>query len=345
MRAVVFDGPGRVRVAEVPDPSLQAPTDAIVRVLRTAICGSDLHFLHAKAPIEPGEVLGHEAVGLVEAVGDGVRRFRPGDRVVVSFDIACGVCWFCEHGQTSLCEDFMNLGAGAFGGGLPGAQADRVRIPVADVNLLAVPDDVDDDHALFVGDVLTTGLFAAGLASIGRGTSVAVLGVGPVGFFAIQAARNRGATVFGVDREPARLALASAAGAEPIDATAVHAPMALAARTGNRGPDVVIEAVGTPDAYETAIEIVRRGGEVVVVGMYAGESVEIQLGVYWARALTVRFAGICPVHAWWTRAMQEVRAGRLDPAPLISHRLPLADAAEGYALFDRREATKVLLLP
>ncbi len=345
MRAVVFDGPGRVRVAEVPDPSLQAPGDAIVRVLRTAICGSDLHFLHAKAPIEPGDVLGHEAVGVVEAVGDGVRRIRPGDRVVASFDIACGACWFCERGQTSLCEDFMNLGAGAFGGGLPGAQAEHVRIPVADVNLLEVPDDVDDEHALFVGDVATTGLFAAGLASIGPGTSVAVLGVGPVGFFAIQAARNRGATVFGVDREPARLALAAAAGAEPVDAGAVHAPMALAERTGDRGPDVVIEAVGTPEAYETAVEMVRRGGEVVVVGMYAGESVEVQLGVYWARALTVRFAGICPVHAWWARAMQEVRAGRLDPAPLISHRLPLAEAAEGYALFDRREATKVLLLP
>ena len=345
MRAVVFDGPGRVRVAEVPDPSLQAPGDAIVRVLRTAICGSDLHFLHAKAPIEPGDVLGHEAVGVVEAVGEGVRRIRPGDRVVASFDIACGACWFCEHGQTSLCEDFMNLGAGAFGGGLPGAQADRVRIPVADVNLLEVPDDVDDEHALFVGDVLTTGLFAAALAPIGPGTSVAVLGVGPVGFFAIQAARNRGATVFGVDREPARLALAAAAGAEPIDATAVHAPMALAERTGDRGPDVVIEAVGTPEAYETAVEIVRRGGDVVVVGMYAGESVEVQLGVYWARALTVRFAGICPVHAWWAQAMDEVRAGRQDPAPLISHRLPLAEAAEGYALFDRREATKVLLLP
>ena len=215
-------------------------------------------------------MLGHEAVGVVEAVGGGVRRIRPGDRVVASFDIACGACWFCERGQTSLCEDFMNLGAGAFGGGLPGAQAEHVRIPVADVNLLEVPDDVDDEHALFVGDVATTGLFAAGLASIGPGTSVAVLGVGPVGFFAIQAARNRGATVFGVDREPARLALAAAAGAEPIDARAVHAPMALAERTGDRGPDVVIEAVGTPEAYETAVEMVRRGGEVIVVGMYAG---------------------------------------------------------------------------
>src|SRR4029077_5588083 len=181
MRAVVFDGTGRVRVAEVADPGLREKTDAIVRVVRTSICGSDLHFLHAKAPIEPGEVLGHEAVGVVEEVGGGVRRFRSGDRVVVAFDIACGACWFCDRGQTSLCEDFRNLGAGAFGGGLPGVQAERVRIPVADVNLLGVPDDVEDERALFTGDVLTPGLYAASLAPIRAGTSVAALGVGPAG--------------------------------------------------------------------------------------------------------------------------------------------------------------------
>ncbi|HTG48415.1 MAG TPA: alcohol dehydrogenase catalytic domain-containing protein [Actinomycetota bacterium] len=345
MRAVIADGPGRVRVAEVPDATLREPGDAVVRVTRSAICGSDLHFLHGKAPIEPGEVLGHEAVGVVEALGADVRNFRPGDRVVVAFDIACGACWFCERGQTSLCEDFRNLGAGAFGGGLPGAQADLVTIPVADVNLLAVPEDVDDEHALFVGDVLTTGLYAASLAPVGPGTTVAVIGVGPVGAFAIQAARAMGAEVFGVDREPARLALAGAAGAEPIDATAVHAPMTIAARTGDRGADVVIEAVGAPDAYAAAVESVRRGGVVVVVGMYAGETVELQLGVTWARAITLRFAGICPVHAWWERAMEGVRDGTFDPMPLISHRLSLADAAEGYGLFDRREATKVVLVP
>jgi threonine dehydrogenase-like Zn-dependent dehydrogenase len=345
MRAVVFDGPGRVRVDDVPAPVVSDPGDAIVRVTRSAICGSDLHLVHARAPIDAGEVLGHEAVGVVDAVGPTVRRFGPGDRVVVSFDIACGSCWFCLRGETSLCEDFMNLGAGAFGGGLPGAQAERVRIPMADVNLLAVPEDVDDERALFVGDVLTTGLYAAHLAPIEPGTSVAVLGVGPVGYFAIQAARARGATVFGLDREPTRLALAQAAGAEAIDVTARHAQMALAERTGDRGPDVVIEAVGAPDAFSTAVGAVRRGGTVVIVGMYAGESVEIQLGVYWARALTLRFAGICPVHAWWQRAMQEVRAGRMDPLPLISHRLPLAQAPRGYELFDRREATKVVLQP
>ena len=261
MRAVVFDGPGRVRVAEVPDPSLRAPGDAIVRVLRTAICGSDLHFLHAKAPIEPGDVLGHEAVGVVEAVGDGVRRFRPGDRVVVAFDIACGACWFCERGQTSLCEDFMNLGAGAFGGGLPGAQAEHVRIPVADVNLLAVPDDVDDEHALFVGDVADDG-------AVRRRARI-----------------DRTRHVGGRARRRSRRVLRDPGGAEPRGAPCSGS---IGSRPGSRSPpppapsrstpprctrrwrwrsarateapDVVIEAVGTPEAYETAVEMVRRGG-------------------------------------------------------------------------------------
>ena len=346
MRAVVFDEVGRVRLAEVPDPSLEEPSDAVVRVTRTAICGSDLHFVHGKAPIDPGDVLGHEAVGVVEATAPDVARFSVGDRVVVAFNIACGACWFCRRGETQLCDDFRNLGAGAFGGGLQGAQATHVRVPAADVNLLRIPDTIDDERALFVGDVLTTGLYSASLAAVGRSDTVAVIGCGPVGFFCIQAARALGAgSVFGIDLEPARLELAAIAGAVPVDAHARHPQTALADATDGRGADVVIEAVGSPTAFESAMGVVRRGGRVVVVGVYAGESVEVQLGVYWARALTLRFAGICPVHAWWDRAMAEVKAGRLDPTPLISHRLPLDDAVAGYGLFDRREATKVVLIP
>ncbi len=346
MRAVVFDDVGRVRVADVPDPTVEEPDDAVVRVTRTAICGSDLHFLHGKTPIDAGGVMGHEAVGVVESVGSGVTRFAVGDRVVVAFNIACGACWFCARGETQLCEDFRNLGAGAFGGGLAGAQASLLRVPVADVNLLAIPDDVEDERALFVGDVLTTGLYAASIAGIGPEDTVAVLGCGPVGFFCIQAARALGASrVFGIDREPTRLALAASVGAATVDARERHPATALAEATGGRGADVVLEAVGTPEAFEDAIGTVRRGGRVVVVGVYAGETIEVQLGVYWARALTLRFAGICPVHAWWERAMAEVRAGTIDPLPLISHRLPLEDASEGYAIFDRREATKVVLTP
>jgi threonine dehydrogenase-like Zn-dependent dehydrogenase len=346
MRAVVFDEVGVVRVADVPDPAVERPTDAVVRIERTAICGSDLHFLHGKTPIDPGGVLGHEAAGIVEAVGDAVTNVRAGDRVVASFHVACGHCWFCARGQTALCEDHAILGAGPFGGNLPGAQAERVRIPSADVNLLRIPDHVDDDRAVFVGDVLSTGVYAASIAEAAPDETVAVIGMGPVGFCTVQALHALGVgRVFAIDLDHDRLALAAEAGAIAIDATATSPEMALARATGDRGADVVIDAVGAPDVYESAVGIARRGGRVVVVGTYAGEIVDVQLGVYWARALDVRFAGLCPVHSYWEQAMTLLADGRVDPLPVVSHRLSLEEAPKGYELFDRRAATKVLLRP
>jgi threonine dehydrogenase-like Zn-dependent dehydrogenase len=346
MRAVVFAGNGRVRVADVPDPSIEDPRDAIVRVRVAAICGSDLHFLHGKAPLEAGDVIGHEAVGVVESVGDAVSSVAPGDRVVTAFHVACGECWFCERGQTQLCDRWRMLGAGLFGGDLAGTQAELVRVPVADVNLLAVPDDVDDEAAVFLGDIATTAWYGVAASEIERGDTVAVVGAGPVGLLLVQAALAKGAgAVLSLDREPDRLGLAERLGAVSIDVTARNPRTAVDDATAGRGADVVIDGVGHPDAFATAIDVVRRGGRVTVVGMYTGERVEAPLGVWWARALDVRFAGICPVHAWWHDAMRELRAGRLDPAPLVSHRLPLEQAPEGFALFDARRATKVLLLP
>jgi threonine dehydrogenase-like Zn-dependent dehydrogenase len=345
MRAVVYRGIERVEVAEVPDPVLVEPSDAIVRVGLTAICGSDLHLYHGKAPLEPGDTIGHEAIGVVDAVGSSVKRFAPGDRVVVSFDIACGDCWFCRKGQTQLCEDFGFLGYGVFGGSLGGAQAELLRVPVADVNLLAVPDGLEDDRALFVGDTLTTGVYAAGLAEISEGDIVAVVGAGPVGFFCAQAALPSAASVLALDLEPTRLALAERTGAIPVDVSARNAQTAVDEHTQGRGADVVIEAVGTPAAFERSLDIVRRGGTVVVVGVYTSELVQAQIGVWWVRALQIRFAGTTPIHAWWERAMAEVQAGRLDPLPIVSHRLPLDEAAHGYELFDTKQATKVLLKP
>jgi threonine dehydrogenase-like Zn-dependent dehydrogenase len=336
----------QVEVSDVPEPELEDPLDAIVRVTRSAICGSDLHFFHGKAPLEPGDVIGHEGVGVVERIGSNVSSIAPGHRVVIAFNIACGQCWFCRKGQTALCEDFRNLGAGIFGGGLAGTQAELVRVPNADVNLLGIPEQVDDEAALFVGDVLTTGFYAAGISGIRPGDTVAVVGAGPVGYFAIQSASlHEPAAVVAIDLEPARLVLAEAAGAIPLNPNERNPQTALFERTDGRGADVVIEAVGTLDAFETALRVVRRGGTVVVVGMYTSEMYPAQLGVWWARGLDLRFAGVCPVHTWWRRAMAEVEAGRLDPMPLVSHRLPLEDAALGYELFDSRRATKVLLVP
>jgi threonine dehydrogenase-like Zn-dependent dehydrogenase len=346
MRGVVFDGVGRVRVTDLPDPHVEAPGDAIVRITRTAICGSDLHLLHGKAPMEPGEPLGHEAVGVVEAIGAEIERTQVGDRVAVAFNVACGHCWFCGNGQSALCDEDAIFGYGIFGGALPGAQAERLRVPNADVNLIRIPDGVDDDAAVFVGDVLTTGFYGASLAGARAEDVVAVLGCGPVGFCTIQAMRTLGApTIYALDREPSRLALAEAAGAIPVHIGERNPVTALAEATDGRGADVVIDAVGHPDAFEGAVDTVRRGGAVVVLGVYSSETTEVQLGSFWSRSLTLRFAGLTPVLAWWERATTALARGEVDPTPLISHRMPLEDAAEGYDLFDRREATKVVLEP
>jgi len=346
VRAVVYRDVRELAVEDVPEPRLEQPSDALVRITVAAICGSDLHFYNGKAPLSPGDPIGHEGMGVVEEVGPEVERFRPGDRVVLSFDVVCGDCWFCRHGQTALCEDFRNYGAGPFGGSLGGTQAERVRVPHADVNLLAVPDELSDEQALFVGDILTTGVYGAGISDIGPEDTVAVIGAGPVGFFCAQAASLHGPkAVVALDMAPDRLALAERVGAIPVNVREHNPQMAVCDLTEGRGADVVIEAVGSPSAYETAIEVVRRGGRVTVVGMFVIEQIQVPLGVYWSRALDIRFSGICPIHAWWERAMEAVRAGRIDPLPIISHTLPLEEAVRGFELFDARQATKVVLKP
>jgi threonine dehydrogenase-like Zn-dependent dehydrogenase len=346
VKAVVFRDIGAVAVEDVPDPDLEAPDDAVVRVTTTAICGSDLHFYKGKAPIDPGDVIGHEAVGVVEAVGPQVTRFTPGDRVVVAFNIVCGRCWFCRRGQTSLCDEFRSLGAGPFGGSLAGAQAERLRVPHADTNLLRIPGGMDDERALFVGDILTTGVYAAGISGIRAGDTVAVVGAGPVGWFAMKAAMAAGpAGVLALDMRAPRLEVAERLGAIPVNVRERNPQMAVESHTEGRGADVVIEAVGSTECFETSVAIVRRGGTVTVAGVYVSETVEVQLGVYWSRGITLRFGGVCPVHAWWERAMDAVASGAIDPLPIISHRMALAEAPEAYGLFERREATKIVLKP
>ncbi|HEX2267151.1 MAG TPA: alcohol dehydrogenase catalytic domain-containing protein [Actinomycetota bacterium] len=346
MKAVVYEDVKQIKVDDVPDPEIEHPADAIVRITTAGICGSDLHFYHGKAPLMPGETIGHEAVGVVEETGPEAGRFRQGDRVVVAFNIACGHCWFCQQGQTSLCEEFRNLGAGMFGGGLGGAQAERVRVPNADLNLLSIPEGIEDERALFVGDILTTAYYGAAIAGIEPGDSVAVVGAGPVGFLTVQAALlHDPKQVLALDMDEARLALVEKAGGVPVHVKERNPQMAVSDLTDGRGADVVIEAVGNTSAYETAFEVVRRGGRICVLGMFVSESIEIPLGVYWARMLRIQFAGITPVHTYWDQAMEAVRDGRIDPLPIISHTLPLNEAPKGYELFAAREATKVVLKP
>jgi threonine dehydrogenase-like Zn-dependent dehydrogenase len=221
-----------------------------------------------------------------------------------------------------------------------------VRVPYADTNLLAVPEGMEDERALFVGDILTTGYYGTAVAGIQPGDTVAVVGAGPVGFFCVQGAQLHGAReVLALDMEPDRLALAEKLGAVPINVKTHNPQMAVSERTEGRGADVVIEAVGNESAYSTAVEAVRSGGTISVVGMYVSEVVPIPIGFYWARALRLVFAGICPIHAWWDRAMEAVRSGQIDPMPIISHVLPLSEAVRGYELFGSRQATKVVLRP
>ena len=346
MKAVVFEDVGRVRVDDLPDPGIEEPTDAVVRVTASAICGSDLHFLHGKAPLLPGEPLGHEAVGVVEEVGAEAHGLAPGDRVVVAFDIVCGECWFCLRGQHALCEDFRNLGAGTFGGNLGGAQAERLRVPGAEHNLLKIPEGMEDERALFVGDILTTGVYGAAIAGIEPGDTVAVVGAGPVGFFAAQAARlHDPGRVAVLDLQPDRLEVVERMGFTAVNVKERNPQTTMAELTEGRGADVVIEAVGAVAAFETARDAVRSGGTVCIVGMYVSETIEFQLGVAWSRALRFVFGGVCPIHAWWEESMRAVADGTIDPLPIISHTLPLSEAPKGYDLFDRREATKVVLKP
>jgi 2-desacetyl-2-hydroxyethyl bacteriochlorophyllide A dehydrogenase len=346
VRAVVFRGEGVVHTADVPEPALVEAGDAIVRVRLAGICGTDLHVVHGAIPMDPGSVLGHEAAGAVESVGAGVRSVSPGDRVVASFQIACGACWFCRNGQTGLCEQHRMLGGGPFGGDLHGAQAGFVRVPLADVNLLRIPDGVADEAAVFVGDVLTTGVYAASLAEPGADDVVAVLGAGPVGACVTRALVADGARhVVVLDRDPARLDAIAAFGTRTVDVGETNPEMALARMTDGRGADIVIDAVGSAEAYGSALEIVRRGGRIVIVGVYTSQRVELQLGVAWIRGISLVFAGETPVQALWGRTMDRVATGALDPTPLVSHRLPISSAVEGYDLFERRIATKVVLDP
>lgn len=346
MKAVVFRGDGAVEAAEAPEPTLEHEGDAIVRVRLAGICGTDLHVLHGDIPMDPGTILGHEAAGVVESIGAEVRTVSPGDRVVASFQIACGVCWFCRNNQMGLCENHRMLGGGPFGGDLHGAQAGFVRVPVADVNLLPIPGDVADEAALFVGDVLTTGVYAAALARPTEDDVIAVIGAGPVGACVTRALVADGARhVVVLERDPSRLGGIAALGVGTVDVARTNPEMALARMTDGRGADIVIDAVGASEAYTSALEVVRRGGRIVIVGVYTSQRVELQLGVAWIRGISLEFSGETPVQALWGQTMHRVAEGRLDPTPLISHRLPISAAVEGYDLFERRIATKVVLDP
>ncbi|HEY8372835.1 MAG TPA: zinc-dependent alcohol dehydrogenase [Pseudonocardiaceae bacterium] len=380
MRAVVWRGPRWVAVADVPEPRIEEPTDAIIRVTASGLCGSDLHlYLHGLTlGVKPGDVLGHEPMGIVEEVGREVEHIRPGDRVVVPFNISCGRCWMCERKLYAQCETTQNLGgrkgASLFGythlyGGVPGAQAEYLRVPQAHFGPIKVDGEAPDAALLLLSDVLPTAWQAVEYAQVPPEGTVAVFGLGPVGQMCVRIARHRGAgRVIGVDPVPDRREFAAAAGAEVLDPGAVDDVVdAVRELTGGRGADSVVEAVGMdadgsvvdralqlvkvrPDrtrALHQALGAVRRGGTVSVTGVYAGWVPLFPLGDLFDRNVTLRW-GQAHVRAWTDELLRLLREGDpLGAGDLVSHEVPLSDAPGWYAAFAHRRpgVRKVLFRP
>jgi 2-desacetyl-2-hydroxyethyl bacteriochlorophyllide A dehydrogenase len=344
MRAVTFQAPGEVRVEDVPEPELIDAGDAIVRIEATGVCGSDLHIYHGRVQIEPGFTIGHEYVGTVIEAGPDVHDVQVGDRVLGCFQTACGRCWFCRRGAFHKCDSSRTFGHGAALGALQGTQAERALVPNADLVLRKVPAGMSDDVALFAGDVMGTGYHAVAESGLRAGDVAAVLGLGPVGLCAVQAAKASGAAhVIAVDSVAERLAMAESFGAEAVHLSEGDPRAAARAATEGRGVDVCIDAVGHPQALDLALRLTRKCGTVQAIGVYA-ERCELHMGLLWIKSLEL-CAGHANVIAHVDRVLAMMSAGLLDPTPLVTHHMALDDAVEAYALYDRREALKIVLKP
>lgn len=346
MRGIVFHGPYDVRVETVPDPGLRDRRSAVVRVTRASICGSDLHLFHGIVPSAPGVVIGHECVGVIEDVGADVRRFKKGDRVIVPGVVGCGDCEPCRRGYPVGCLTFVNKVYG-LSSELPGAQAELIAVPNADVNAWPTPPDLTDEQVLFLTDILPTGYYAAENARIQPGQTVAIIGCGPVGLSALLSAQLFGpAAVLAIDRVGYRLEKACSYGAIPIDAGTEDVRQRVLEATDGQGAHAVIEAVGAPETVHLAFELARTGGTVSVVGVLIQQDFAFPMGTAFMKDLTFRI-GLVNVRRFIPTLLPLIRSGRLDPTDLISHHLPLAEGARGYALFDQRTdgCLKIALQP
>jgi 2-desacetyl-2-hydroxyethyl bacteriochlorophyllide A dehydrogenase len=344
MRAVTFQGPDQVRVEEKPEPELGAPDDAVVQVQASGICGSDLHIYHGRVPVEPGFTIGHEFVGTVLSVGPEVDRVAVGDRVLGCFKTACGTCASCLRGDYHRCLNGQTFGHGANLGNLQGSQADQLLVPRANLTLRRVPEGMSDEVALFAGDVMGTGYHAVAHAGMRAGDTVAVLGLGPVGLCAVQAALGGGASkVFAIDTVEARLAMAAQFGATPLHLTEQDPKREIRAATEGLGVDVAVDAVGDPAPLALAISLARDAGVVSGIGAYDGRF-EVPVGLAWLKGLQLRL-GLANVVAHVDRVIALMEEGKLDPAPLVTHHMPLEEASDAYELFARREALKIVLTP
>jgi 2-desacetyl-2-hydroxyethyl bacteriochlorophyllide A dehydrogenase len=344
MRAVTFQAPGEVQLDDVAEPELLAPDDAIVRVEASGICGSDLHIYHGRVQIEPGFVIGHEFVGEVIAAGDDVTRVAVGDRVLGTYGTACGECFFCQREEFHKCDEARVYGHGAALGSLQGAQAEQVLVPHANLTLRTVPDGLSDDVALFAGDVMGTGFHAIDSRPLAEGESAAILGMGPVGLCAVQAAKAAGAAeVIAIDTVEDRLAMAKSFGATPVHLTEQDPRGEVKKLTEGRGVDLAVEAVGNPEALDLALRLARKAGTVSVTGVYA-ERTEVHMGLIWIKALTLT-SGHANVIKHLDHVLELLSDGKLDPAPLVTHHMKLDEAPDAYRVYDNREALKIVLAP
>jgi alcohol dehydrogenase len=350
MRAVVYRGPGDIRLEEVPEPAIQAPEDAIVRVTAASICGSDLHILHGLMPkMEPGSIIGHEFVGVIESTGPAVGRFKPGDRVVGPAAVWCGRCRACRKGLPSACENGAIFGNGPLFGALDGAQADYVRVPFAGVTLQPIPGGLSDERVLFAGDILATAYSAvAGLAPGSRGVrpgdTVVIFGAGPVGLCAVASVRLfEPARIIVVDMEAYRLEMASRMGADVVvDASGDDVRRLVKEATDGWGADYVIEAVGKQETLGNAVAVAAPGAAVSIVGVFQ-QPVTVNAPKMLAKNLTLTM-GMGDLGRIG-ELVGLIEAGRLDLTPLITHRLPLGEVVSAYEIFEKRAdgAIKVLL--
>jgi 2-desacetyl-2-hydroxyethyl bacteriochlorophyllide A dehydrogenase len=344
MKAVTFQAPGEVRVEEKPDPELMAPDDAIVRVEASGVCGSDLHIYHGRVQIEPGFTIGHEYVGEVVEVGDEVDRVAVGDRVLGTYGTACGDCFFCEREEFHKCDEGRVFGHGELLGSLQGAQAELLLVPHANLSLRKVPDGLSDGAALFAGDVMGTAYHAIDSRPLAEGETAAILGLGPVGLCAVQAAMAAGAAeVIAIDTVDERLAQAEAFGATAAHLTDGDPRGEVKRLTEGRGVDLAVDAVGHPDALELACKLTRKAGTVSATGVYA-ERIDMHMGIVWIKALTMH-TGHANVIKHVDPVLDLLAEGKLDPTPLVTHEMSLDDAPEAYRLYDQREALKILLSP
>ena len=336
MRGICFEGIERVAVRQLNDPVIEEPTDAIVNVELAGLCGSDLHpFFGRETGLDCGTVMGHEFVGTIVEKGADVTSLAVGDRVFSPFSTSCGLCHFCTTGLTSRCLYGQLFGWRQDGKGLHGAQADYIRVPLADGTLARVPEGIDDDTALLLGDNLSTGYYCADMVGIEADGIYAVIGCGTVGLLAIASAIRMGATnVFAIDPVGARLQIAAILGAETFTDEAAFGDALLAASDG-RGADGVMEVVGVPAAQKLAYDTVRAGGTLSVVGCHCAPHFSFSPAAAYDKNLTYR-TGRCPARHYMTLLADELSRSPMDLDWCITDRFSLSDAERAYTVFSKR---------